>query len=52
MTGTLTMVNGDDACFRVVAESYDRYNKLVGTAYDHREGHRRHKDAEKTRRST
>jgi hypothetical protein len=47
LTGTLTMVNGDDACFRVRADSYDRYGTLIGTAYDDRSGHCRHKDAEK-----
>jgi hypothetical protein len=48
VTGTLNMVNGDDACFRVRADSYDRYNKLVGTTYDDSDGHCRHKDAAKS----
>jgi hypothetical protein len=49
VTGTLTMVNGDDACFRVRADSYDRSGTLIGTAYDDPNGHCRHKDAEKDR---
>jgi hypothetical protein len=34
LAGTLHVVNGDDARFRVRVDSFDKDGKLVGTAYD------------------
>jgi hypothetical protein len=45
VTGTLHIVNGDDAKFRVRVDSYDSDGNLVGSAYDKKKGHPRHTDA-------
>ena len=45
VTGTLHIVNGDDAKFRVRVDSYDSDGNLVGSAYDKKKGHKRHTDA-------
>jgi hypothetical protein len=45
VTGTLHIVNGDDAKFRVRVDSYDSDGNLVGSAYDKKQGHPRHTDA-------
>jgi len=44
LTGTLHVVNGDDARFRVRVDSYDANNNKVGTAYDKDNGHPIHTD--------
>jgi hypothetical protein len=44
LTGTLRIVNGDDASFRVKVTSYDRAGNSLGNAYDDSAGHAIHTD--------
>ena len=45
LTGTLHIVNGDDACYRTRTDSFDATGSLVATAYDKEAGHCRRSDA-------
>jgi hypothetical protein len=47
LTGTLHIVNGDDASFRVKVASFDRAGTNIGNAYDDSAGHAIHTDAAK-----
>ena len=47
VTGTMHVVKGDDARFRVRVNSYDKNGKFLGRAYDDKDGHPRHSDAAK-----
>jgi hypothetical protein len=44
ITGTLHVVKGDDADFRVRVVSYDKDGNVLGRAYDDKDGHPRHSD--------